>query len=320
MAFADSKNKIAVRLEWDMPLIRAWSGAAKRKLSYFGLPGPRMLDLLAWREFLEDRRTAVEENPKSLQKREAADDAAAELLSNALKVNLADGLQILRGDIGNVVIRGFDDYAVRPIRSTGGPAETARFQYDLHNFDFDGGLGFIQKNTGEAPRLDALRKLAERQRGHSFLLLLTINVRNTVGPNIADYLERLRRQGSQGAIEWYLQRGAGEVEHRLKAIVPVLMGQIAQTQGFELRCRPPVAYTGHQQARMVHFAFEFLAEDLVFAGVNHQSIDDILTLPMLEVIDGIICLAPLQHPAFTAQRCRPLLSDFDEDFVAALLS
>jgi hypothetical protein len=318
MPFADSDNKVAVRNDWDMPLIKAWSAAAQRKLSYFGLPGPRMLDLLAWRDHLHDIRTAIEENPKAADKKEAADDAAAELLSNALRANLSDGLQVLRGDIGKVVLQGYDDYATRPARSTTGPAETARFQYDLHNFDFDGGLGFIMK-SGEAPRLDALRKLAERQRGHSFILLLTVNVRNTVGPNISDYLERLKRQDPTGAVEWYLQRGTGEVEYRLKAIVPLMLAQIAQSQGFELRCLPPVAYTGHRQARMVHFAFEFLAEDLVFAGVNRQSAEDMLTLPMLEASGGKIGLSLLQHPGFDPAKCRACLPHLHADYVASIL-
>ncbi|RXT29853.1 hypothetical protein B5P46_01960 [Rhizobium leguminosarum] len=278
-----------------------------------------MLDLLAWKDQLDDRRTAVEENPRAAEKREAADDAAAQLMSNALKANLSDGLQILRGDIGNIVVQGLDDYAMRPIRSSTGPVETARFHYDLHNFDFDGGLGFVQKKTGEAPRLDALRKLAERQRGHSFILLLTVNVRNTVGPNIADYLDRLQRQDPAGTIAWYLARGPGEVEYRLKAIVPVLMGQIAQAQGFELRCLPPVAYTGHQQARMVHFAFEFLAEDLVFAGVNRQTTEDMLTLPMLEAKDGALALATIQHPQFKPEKCRPILTHLGSGYVDSLL-
>lgn len=319
MPFADSDNKQAVRLDWDLPLLQAWSTRAARRLTYFGLPGPRMLDLLAWKDVLDPRRTAVEERPKAVAKRDLADDAAAQLLANAIRSGLGDGLQILRGDIGTVVTKGFDDFAVRPIMSDTGAAETARFSYDLHNFDFDGGLGFINKTTGEAPRLDALRKLVERQRGSSFLLFLTINVRNTVGAAIADYLDRLQRQASTGAISWYLERGKGEVEHRLKAIVPILLGTIAQANGFALRCLPPVAYTGYSQARMVHFICEFQAEDLVFAGVNHQSADDVLMLPMLESRDGAIGLADLQHPTCDPQACRALLGHLSADYVDAVL-
>jgi len=305
MAFADSDNKQAIRDRWNLPLLGAWAARLDRKLTYFGLPGPRMLDLLAWQTVLDPRRTAVEERPKAAAKRELADDAAAQLLQNAIRAGLSDGLQILRGDIGTILTKGFDDFAAMPALADG-PAETARFRYDLHNIDFDGGLGFVNQ-TGEAPRLDALRKLVERQRGTSFMLLLTVNVRNKVGAAIADYLDRLQRQTSEGAIAWYLERGDGQVEHRLKAIVPLLMGTIAQANGFSLRAHPPVAYTGHAQARMVHFTFEFVVEDLVFAGVNHQAADDVLLLPMLEAKQGVIVLADLQHPSCDPQGCRPLL-------------
>jgi hypothetical protein len=88
MAFADSENKQTLRLEWDLPLLKAWSLAAKRRLTYFGLPGPGMLDLLAWKEVLDARRTAVEERPKAVEKRDLADDAAAQLVANALQAGL----------------------------------------------------------------------------------------------------------------------------------------------------------------------------------------------------------------------------------------
>ena len=278
-----------------------------------------MLDLLAWKDVLDSRRTAIEERPEAAAKRDLADDAAAQLLANAIRAGLGDGLQILRGDIGAVVIKGFDDFAVRPIMSDSSAAETARFRYDLNIFYFDGGLCFINSKTCEAPRLDALRKLVERQRGLSFLLFLTINVRNTVGPAIADYLYRLQRQDPTRAISWYLNRGKGEVEHRLKAIVPILLGAIAQSNGFALRCLPPVAYTGHSQARMVHFICEFQTEDLVFAGVNHQSSDQVLMLPMLESRGGAIGLAELQHPQCDPQTCRPLLGHLTPGYVNSML-
>ncbi len=320
MAFADSANKQAVRNAWDLPLLAAWADVTGRKLTYFGMPGPRMLDLLAWKGVLDSRRTAIEERPKSPAKRALADDAAAQLMHNSIKAGLSDGLQILRGDVGEIITGGLDNFAVRPLLCEAGGAAQARFRYDLHNLDFDGGLAFINKVTGEAPRLDALRKLVERQKGASFILFLTINVRNTVGPAIADYLERLVQMDAGGHIGWYLGRGKGEVEQRLKAIVPLLMRGVAESNGFALKCLPPLAYTGHQNARMVHFVFEFHAEDLVFAGVSKQLVDAMLTLPMLEAVDGQIGLAPLQHPACQPMESLPLLGHLEHPAATAFLS
>src|SRR5438067_7680837 len=253
MAFADSDNKKVIRDGWDLPILNRWSGLIGRKLTYFGLPGPRMLDLRAWATVLERRRDAVEERPKPKAKRALADEAAAELQRNALRYGLADGLEILRGDIGNIIMDGVDSLGVQPQLSDTQPAERARFAYDLHSLDFDGGLGFIVRKTGEAPRVDAIKKLIERQKGQSFVLMLTVNVRNTLGPNIEDFLDRLNRLPAGDLIGWYQSRGAGEVEYRLKAVVPIIVRSAGETAGFVVRCYPPVAYTGHQSARMVHF-------------------------------------------------------------------
>ena len=311
MAFADSANKKVVREQWDLPILARWSARVSRKLTYFGLTGPRKLDLLAWSAVLERRRDAVEELPRAKAKREKADEAAAKLQQNAYRHGLADGLEILRGDIGDIIVDGVDAFGSRPQLSDTQPAERARFSYDLHNLDFDGGLGFIVKRTGEAPRVDAIKKLIERQKGHSFILLLTVNVRNTLGPNIEDYLDRLNRQPAGDLIGWYQERGNGEVDHRLKAVIPILVRATAETAGFVARCYPPVTYVGHESARMVHFCFELTSEDKVFAGVSQQQDAHLLRLPMLEAANGLIGLASVQHPSCDKSTLAAELDFFD---------
>lgn len=297
MAFADSPNKQVVRNGWDLAILQRWSSSLGRGLTYFGLSGPRMLDLLAWKSVLERRRDAVEELPKGKAKRDKADEAAAQLQQNALRHGMADGLEVLRGDIGDIIIDGVDAFGMRPQMSDLQPRERARFSYDLHNLDFDGGLGFIVKGTGEAPRVDAIKKLIERQKGHSFVLMLTVNVRNTLGPNIEDYLDRLNRHPAGELIEWYRTRGNGEVDQRLKAVIPIIVRAAAEMAGFVARCYPPITYVGHESARMVHFCFELTTEDKIFAGVSQQQDAQLLLLPMLEATNGLIRFAPVQHPA-----------------------
>jgi hypothetical protein len=306
MAFEDSLNKKAVRSHWDLPILEHWHTEAGHPLTYFGLTGPGMLDLLAWKHLLDRRRDAVEELPRNKTKRDAADAAAATLQSTAMRHRLADGLEILRGDIGTIIIEGMDAFGARPQMSDGA-ADRSKFSYDLHNLDFDGGLAFIEKTTGSAPRMDAIKKLLERQRGHSFVLMLTVNVRNTVGKEIQDFLDRLAAQPASRAIGWYRSRGAGEVEHRLKAIVPLIVRAAAQPNGFRCLCYPPIAYTGHKSARMVHFCFELHAEDKIFAGVSHQQDADILALPMLEALDGTIDFSAVQHPDCVPHACAVLI-------------
>jgi hypothetical protein len=71
---------------------------------------------------------------------------------------------------------------------------------------------------------------------------------------------------------------------------------------------------------MVHFIMEFRAEDLVFAGVSHQSADSILRLPMLEVAGGSIRLAALQHPMCDPGACVSSLAHLPADRSAAFLA
>ena len=74
-----------------------------------------------------------------------------------------------------------------------GTPHLARFSYDLVNLDFDGGLGYRSMRAhGTAKRTIAIKKLFERQEGHSFILLLTINVRHTLGEEIQEYLGNLQ--------------------------------------------------------------------------------------------------------------------------------
>lgn len=318
MAFANSSNKDAVRAQWDLAILNGWSKRRGRALSYFGLPGPGMLDVLCWRAVLDGRWTAIEERPKSGEKRDMADRAAALLETNALASNLAAGLQILRGDVGEVILRAEDDYQTRPILCDEAPAHEARFAYDLVNLDFDGGLGF--KSKSGARRVEALKTLFHRQRGQSFVLLLTINVRDTLGSEIDDYLHRLEAEAEPELIAWYLAREKGEYEFKLKAAVPVFLLTAAEVQGFDVICHPPLVYTGHASARMVHFALELSWKGQVFPAVSRQRARDLLRLPLVEAADGTLRLVTTDPPIWSPLETRDHLTFLDEGAVKGLPS
>lgn len=318
MAFANSSNKDAVRAQWDLAILTGWSKGVGRPLSYFGLPGPSMLDVLCWRPILDGRWTAIEERPKSSEKRDMADRAAAQLETNALASNLSAGLQILRGDIGEVILRAEDDYHTRPILCDEAPAHEARFAYDVVNLDFDGGLGFKSKNG--ARRVEALKGLFQRQRGTSFVLFLTINVRDTLAPEVDEYLERLKAEADPDLIAWYLARGKGEYELKLKGIVPVFLLSAAEVNGFDVICRPPLVYTGHAGARMVHFALELSWQGQVFPAVSRQRARDLLRLPLIEAVDGALQLVTTDPPMWSADDARDHLVFVGEGMVKGLPS
>jgi len=316
MAFANSSNKDAVRAQWDLAILTGWSKGVSRPLTYFGLPGPSMLDVLCWRPVLDGRWTAVEERPRSGEKRDLADRAAAQLEANAFDNNLSAGLQVLRGDIGEVILRAEDDYQARPILCDDAPAHEARFAYDVVNLDFDGGLGFKSKNG--ARRVEALKMIFQRQRGTSFILLLTINVRDTLAPEVDDYLARLKAEADADVVDWYLARGKGEYEFKLKGIVPVFLLTAAELNGFDVICRPPLVYTGYAGARMVHFALELSWQGQVFPAVSRQRARDLLKLPLIEASDGALQLVTTDPPMWSPEEAREHLSFLDEGVVKGL--
>ncbi len=52
LRLATTDNKIAIRRNWDKPIINSFYQQIGRRLSYFGLPGPDIKDFLDWGEFL----------------------------------------------------------------------------------------------------------------------------------------------------------------------------------------------------------------------------------------------------------------------------
>jgi hypothetical protein len=318
MAFDNSINKDAVRARWDMAILERWAARRERRLSYFGLPGPAILDVLCWRSLLDGRWTAVEERARSGEKRDLADRAATLLQTNALVNNLSAGLQVLRGDIGEVILRAEDDFQTRPILCDDAPSHEAKFTYDVVNLDFDGGLGFKAKSG--ARRVEALKELFHRQRGHSFLLFLTINVRDTLGTEVDDYLRSLEADVDPELVNWYRDRGKGEYEYKLKSVVPVFLLTAAEVHGFDVICHPPLVYTGHASARMVHFVLELSWKSQIFPAVSRQRASDLLKLPLVEVADGKIRLASKQHPSWSPQAAQERLAFMPDRLIPELFS
>ena len=111
-AFQTTPNKDAVRQLWDIPILRAYSGAVGKRLKYFGLTGPEMLDIRTWREVLNSW-TAVESRPKNAEKLADPDRVVEQMTLTAIDHDLADGLEVLRGQIEDVILRGRDNVNYR---------------------------------------------------------------------------------------------------------------------------------------------------------------------------------------------------------------
>src|SRR5262245_16513687 len=105
--FQTSPNKDAIRRGWDLPTLRQHMQAIGQRLRYCGMTGPAMHDVRTWQTFLLDW-TSIEERTRSGEKLRLADRIAEQISQTAFEQGLDAGLELLRGDVEDVIWRGED--------------------------------------------------------------------------------------------------------------------------------------------------------------------------------------------------------------------
>lgn len=305
-AYENTINKSAIRQVWNRPILENWSRRLASPLTYFGLPGPRVHDFIDWHDLLDRRRTAIESPGRTKKEKERAAATIGVMNFNVGRLHVDSGFQLLRADVEDVILNGHDLDGSLPQMNDGRTADAMRFGYDLWNLDFDGGFGYTDKH-GTGKRVEAFRRLFAREEGHGFLLLLTINVRDTLGEAIENYLQGMRSRTDDRTltdiVDWYISRGDGERAQKLKVVVPCFLQHAAEARGFKIDCKPPVAYEGHEKARMIHFAFELEWCPGALRGFSSQSEWDIMRLPLVRCNGGDLRLALDQYPQFDRSQC-----------------
>lgn len=301
--FEESPNKISVRQIWDLPIIQQWSEQVGHPLSYFGLPGPSISDILDWHPFL-GYCTGVERFRKEKKPREE-DLEVHRLIHKNVLLNEIDEFQLLLGDIEDIIIDGVDLNRQRPRMSSGDHPLLSSFSYDLANLDFLGGMGYKTEKTGKVRRIQALQKFLERQRGKDFLLILTLNVRDNIDDELVRYLEGAQHEAEneqlRKTLQWYATCREGMKAYRLKATVPLFVQREGEVCGFDCFCYPPLAYTGSGSARMVHFVFALMDTKTILHAHSHQRISEVVNLPLVGIEGSTVRLLAKQHPHFDGQ-------------------
>lgn len=317
--FEESPTKITVRQLWDLPIIQRWAQKVGRPLSYFGLPGPSISDILDWRPYL-GYCTGVERFRREKRQRDE-DLEVHRLIHKNVLLSEIDEFQLLLGDIEDIIMSGADLNRQRPRMSNGDHPLLSSFCYDLANLDFLGGMGYKAEKTGKVRRTEALQKFLERQRGTDFLLILTLNVRDNIDDELVRYLEGAQHEAESEQLRktllWYATCKAGMKEYRLKATVPLFIQREGEVCGFDCFCYPPLAYTGSGSARMVHFVFELTDANTVLHAHSRQRIAEVVNLPLLGVKKNAVYMLEQQHPHFDF-RCDGLLSLLPEQARSAL--
>jgi hypothetical protein len=302
--FEESPNKVAVRQLWDLPIIQRWSKRLGHPLSYFGLPGPSISDILDWRPYL-GYCTGVERLRKERKQRDE-DLEVHRLIHKNVLLSGIDEFQLLLGDIEDIILNGTDQVRLRPRMSTSDHPLLSSFSYDLANLDFLGGMGYKAEKIGKVRRTQALQKLLERQRGTDLLLVLTLNVRDNIDDELVRYLEGAQYEAEseqlRSTLNWYATCKEGMKAYRLKAAVPLFIRREGEVCGFDCFCYPPLAYTGSGSARMVHFVFELTDANTILHAHSPQRISEVVNLPLLGIKRNVVYMPAKQHPHFDSTR------------------
>lgn len=277
MPFLSTPNKDLIRKEFDRQVIEDQYLKKGKQLTYFGLPGPEMLDVLEWRSYL-GTVIAVE---RDLYARHFMRSKA---FSKAFDPT---GFQILFGDIDDIILKGEDLEGMKPKESA----------FDVINLDYEGGLVY-KDLTGASKRVRAIKKLFDLQQvvKKDFILLLTVNTRNRdwgefdkTLEDVQDEIEEYGVENISNVIQWYKTAGYA---YKIKVYLPVHLGIWARTSDFFCSSIRAVTYLGSSNRRMVHFACTFVWGKPKLG----QSLIKVLYIPMYEAKKGKIQEAKMQPP------------------------
>jgi len=265
-AFTSSKNKDVIRSTYDLDLVRSEYEHHKRELTYFGLPGWRMLDVLTWRNYLKSV-IAFEEQPI----------LAVQMLLTAFQNRIESQLTLFNEEMDSALIRN---------KLTNGA--TIPYGFDVVNLDYEGGIVY-KDIQGDSKRVKALKALFSGQEAlkKDFLLLLTLNVRNNDKGEIDRVAQKiLKDNGIKGSTDIVSK----PVAVKYKIYIPFLIQLIAESNRFDCWVHSPIHYSGINNAStLVHFAFTLRFNKNISAiSPSTQTMKQILRLEMFQAREGRI--------------------------------
>jgi hypothetical protein len=291
--FSGTQNKLLITKYWDYPILKDFSESIGKPLDYFGLSGPKLEDVRSWRDVLH-RIRSVERHRKG-ENEEIDRQNQRDAVSCAF-INKLNNVSIVQGDVEDVILTGVDSNGRIIPGSFIDEDGNIFFEHSLVNLDFFGGIGYLKEN--QITRVDAIRKLFERQRGQNFVFILNVNVRDGVSEKINEFLNEYSDQSSdtwlKETIKWYLGQNLGK-NYKLKAVIPLLIKNIAENNHFKTTFFPPISYLGGGNALMAHFVFLCEYESGKLQMFSAQTPRQILNLPLIEVSNGRFAV-PDQHP------------------------
>jgi hypothetical protein len=266
-------NKQKVR-EMNLRLIERYFKDREGDLRYLGLPASTMTDVLQWQSYFR-HISAVERGRPGEEYRYQHD-----LMLTAMQHGLADKLELLRGDMDEILLSGKDDFS-----------NLVLYPFDVVSLDYSGGL-IYKNNSGRAKRAESIGSLLGEQatRNQDFVLLVSCNLDNedrgeirAVFDDVERALEKLGINASS-TIQAYLSHELEEA--RLKVYVPYLVGRLSATW-YQCEHFKPIYYEGNRGTRMMHFSMWLKRTAQYVAGrPSRQTLVHVLNLPAFHCMDG----------------------------------
>ncbi len=277
--FYTNPPKDLLRREYDAAIIKNKFRDVCDEVVYFGMPGPFMLDVKEWSDYLGF--VIAVENKTDLT-------GVMEMTANSL--GLSGKTQILQGDIESVLRNWEDDRGETP----------ARESFNVVNLDFEGGFLGHSDIVKQDIRTDAIRELFRHQKAgkQSFLLFLTVGFREKCEQ---EYNQKLIHIGEELAelnldvhntISWYLSRNK---RFKLKVYITYLMDEIGRAYRYLLKTYLCFYYKGTGGVPMMHFIFDFQYSIQSIAPRRH-GLKSLLNAPLYIASNDRVEPSPIQPP------------------------
>jgi len=250
-----------------------------------GMPSGEMRDILAWQNYINNS-SAIEIDPEQ----------RSELVLSAIKNNLQDKVKVLFGDVQQILIKGKDKFSNK-----------LDFPYDIVFLDCFGTI--LYKGL---KRIKAITSLFEKQKGHSFLFLLTFNLRERkfCKHSVLNVFDKIQKdllgfylhddtvKSHMGSvINWYKSKNTHEM-YRQKLFVPYFIKTMAEDNGFTTHIYTPIFYLGFNNSPMIHFAFRLTPEiESPTKAISEQTIIDVINLKLKEASKQRVFLRREQAPS-----------------------
>lgn len=253
-------------------------------LTYFGLPSPGMKDVRDWLPFFS-RIIAVEREMDACGHRDQH-----HLLLTASLCGFDEKLQLLRGNIDEIILSGRDNYGNQLLPP-----------FDVVSLDYSGGL-FYRKNT-HFSRLEAIKKVIELNQNSTgkFLLFISTNcdavdrgeLQRTF-QSMRTELNRMRYDGDKLFNE--CMKDPKDVV-RLAIFVPYFVRMVAAAINFQTRTYSTITYPGNRDIEMLNFRFLIRPSNPAVAPrCPQERLDQILKTRLIRLSKGKVTTSPFKLP------------------------